>query len=233
MLSAIIGAAGALGSAIFGGIKSAQANRKAQQLIQQQRDDNRRWYNTKMNQDYTQRVDVQNAITRQRELLDEQIKRANARQVVGGGSEESAALAKEAANKSVADATADIAAAGANYKDQVEQQYRAQDAQLNQQQIQNYQQQAQQSAAAASQGVNAGLGLIGADSSLGGATAAAKQAAKNSVQQATQAKMNQMNQPTVSATGLGASALKANPTPIQSFDEMDATREVNMMKIPV
>lgn len=161
ILSSIIGGIGALGSAIYGGIKSSQANKRAQQLIQQQRDENRRWYNTKMNQDYTLRTDVQNAINRQRELLDEQIKRANARQVVGGGSEESAALAKEAANKSVADATADIAAAGANYKDQVEQQYRQQDAALNKQQVQGEQQQAAQSAAAASQAVNAGLNLVG------------------------------------------------------------------------
>ena len=159
--SSIIGGAAALGSAIYGAIKSSKANNAARRLIQQQRDENRAWYNTKRNQDYTQRADVQNAITRQRELLAEQIKSANARQVVGGGSDESAALAKEAANKSVASATADIAAAGANYKDQVEAQYRAQDAALNQQQAQSYQQQAAQTAQAASQAVNAGVGLVG------------------------------------------------------------------------
>ena len=161
VISSLIGAAGALGSAIYGAVKSSKANNQARRLIQQQRDDNRRWYDIKMNQDYTARADVQRAINKQRELLDEQIKRANARQVVGGGSDESAAIAKEAANKSVADATADIAAAGANYKDRVEQQYREQDAALNQQQAQSYQQQAAQTAQAASQAVNAGLNLVG------------------------------------------------------------------------
>lgn len=159
--STIIGAAGALGSAIYGAIASSKANNKARNLIKQQRADNRAWYDTKRNEDYTRRADVQNAITRQRELLAEQIKSANARQVVGGGSDESAALAKEAANRSVASATADIAAAGANAKDQAEAQYRAQDAALNQQEAQSYQQQAAQTAAAASQAVNAGIGLIG------------------------------------------------------------------------
>lgn len=161
LLSSIIGGVGALGSAIYGAIASSNANNKARKLIQNQRDENQRWYNTKMNEDYTQRADVQNAINRQRELLDEQIKRANARAVVGGASDESVALAKEAANKSVADATADIAAAGANYKERVENQYRAQDAALNQQQAQSYQQQAAQAAQAAGQAVNAGLNLVG------------------------------------------------------------------------
>jgi len=161
MLTSIIGGVGALGSAIYGAVKSSQANKKAQKLIQQQRDENKRWYNTKMNQDYTMRTDVQNAINRQRELLDEQYKRAKATNVVGGGSDEALALQKEAANKSLADTTADIAAAGANYKDQVENQYRANDAALNQQQAQAHQQQAAQTAQAASQAVNAGLSLVG------------------------------------------------------------------------
>ena len=161
LLSSIIGAAGALGSAIYGAVKSSKANNQARALIDQQRKDNRRWYETKMNQDYTQRADVQRAITKQRELLDEQLKRANAASRVSGASDESAALAKEAANKSVAEATADIAAAGANYKDNVEQQYRSQDAALNQQQAASFQSQAQQTAAAAGQAVNAGLGLVG------------------------------------------------------------------------
>lgn len=161
MLLSIAGGVAALGSAIIGAISSSAKARKARQLIQNQRDENQRWYNTKMNGDYTQRADVQNVINRQRELLDEQIKRANARSVVGGASEEQAALAKEAANKSIAQATADIAAEGANYKDRVEQQYRANDAALNQQQAQTYQQQAAQVSQAAGQAVNAGINLIG------------------------------------------------------------------------
>ena len=163
MLATLAGAAAALGGAIIGGINSAKANNQARRLLQQQRNENKRWYDTKMNQDYTQRTDIQQAINKQRELLDEQLKRSNANKVVGGGSDESAALAKEAANKSLADATAQIAAAGAEYKDQVEKEYRANDAALNQQEIQNYQNQAAQTAQAASQAVNAGIGLIGTD----------------------------------------------------------------------
>ena len=161
MWSAIIGGVAALGSAIYGGIKSAQANNNARRLIEQQRDDNRGWYNLRMSQDYTQRADVQAAIKRQRELLNEQYQRAKATNVVAGGTDEALALQQQAANKSVSDTMTDIAAQAANYKDNVEQQYRAQDVALNQQQVQNYQQQAAQTAQAASQGVNAGLGMLG------------------------------------------------------------------------
>lgn len=158
---AIGGGLAALGSAIYGGITSAKANNKARDLIAQQRNDNKAWYDLRMSQDYTLRTDVQAAIKRQRELLDEQYRRARATNVVAGGTDEALALQQQAANKSLSDTMTDVAAQAAAYKNNVEQQYRAQDAALNQQQVQNYQQQAAQAAQAASQGVNAGLGLMG------------------------------------------------------------------------
>ena len=133
MVSAIIGAVGALGSAIYGGIKSAQDNQRAQALIQQQRDENKAWYNLRRNQDYTQRADVQAAIKRQRELLNEQYDRARATNVVAGGTDEALALQQKAANQSLSNTMTDVAAQSSAYKDKVEEQYRAQDAALNQQ----------------------------------------------------------------------------------------------------
>lgn len=161
LLSSIVGGTTALGSAIYGGIASSRANNKARRLIKEQRDENRAWYDTKMAQDYTQRADVQAAIKRQRELLDEQYKRARATNVVAGGTDEALALQKQAANQSLSQTMTDVASNATNYKDNIESQYRAQDAALNQQQVQNYQQQAAQTAQAASQGVNAGIGLMG------------------------------------------------------------------------
>ena len=206
LISSIIGAVGALGSAIVGGIKSAQANEKFNKLQNSRRLENEKWYNTKMNEDYTQRTDVQNAITRQRELLDEQIKRGHARSIVGGASPEAAALEKEAANKSLAETSSDIASKAADYKDQVEQQYQAKKDALDEQEAQQYKEQAQSSAAAAGQAVNAGLGLVGqglGEVNLGGgASAAGKGVAKAAAQQAVQ---NQMNQPSYSSASLASS----------------------------
>lgn len=161
LISAIAGDVGALGSAIYGAIASSKANNKARRLIQKQRDDNKRWYDVKMSQDYTQRADVQAAINKQREMLNDQYKSARAASVVAGGTDEALAMQKAAANKAVSDTMSTIAANSANAKDSYEQQYRAQDAALNQQQVANYQQQAAQAAQAASQGVNAGLNLLG------------------------------------------------------------------------
>lgn len=160
-ITTAIGAATALGSAIYGAIKSSKYNKEADRLIQNQRDENKRWHDIKMSQDYTQRVDVQNAINRQREMLDEQYKRAKAANTVAGGSDAALAAQKEAANKALSDTMSDVASNAADYKDKVEQQYRQEDAALNQQQAQRAQQKADNAAAAASQGVNAGLNLVG------------------------------------------------------------------------
>lgn len=171
MVTAAIGAGLALGSAIYGGITSAVANNKARKLIQQQRDANKRWYDTKMAQDYTMRTDAQAAINRQRELLNEQYNKARKTGVVSGATDEAVALQKEAANRSVSDTMTDIASNASAYKDNVEARYKAEDAALNQQQVQNHQQQAAQTAQAASQAVNAGVNLLGNSLAMGGGNA--------------------------------------------------------------
>lgn len=120
-------------------------------MIQNQRDENKRWYDQKMAEDYMQRSDVQNVLRKQRELLNEQYQRARATNIVAGGTDESLALQQDAANQTMADTMANIAANASNYKESIEQQYRAQDAALNQQQIGVEQAQAQSIAQAASQ----------------------------------------------------------------------------------
>lgn len=155
------GAAASLASSIIGAVASSRANRKANDLIQTQRDENKRWYNTATNKDYTQRADVQAIFKRQKELLDEQYNRARKTAVVSGSTDESVALQKEAANKTLSDTATNIAAQSASYKDAVEQQYRAQDAALNQQQVAIEQNNANNIAKAAGLGIQAGLDLMG------------------------------------------------------------------------
>lgn len=160
MIGAIIGAAAQVGSSIYGAVKSSQANKRAQQMIQNQRDENKKWYDQKMAEDYMQRSDVQNVLRKQRELLSEQYQRARATNIVAGGTDESLALQQQAANEAMGNTMADIAANAANYKDSVENQYRAQDAALNQQQIGVEQAKAQSIAQAASQMGSAVSGLM-------------------------------------------------------------------------
>lgn len=160
MVGAIIGTAAQVGSSIYGAIKSSQANKRAEQFLQNQRDENQKWYNQKMAEDYTQRTDVQNVLRKQRELLQEQYQRARATNLVAGGTDESLALQQGAANDAMGDTMADIAANAASYKEGIEEQYRSQDAALNQQQIANEQNKAQTIANAAAQVGSAVSGLV-------------------------------------------------------------------------
>lgn len=162
LATSIIGGVSALGSAIAGSVASSKANRRARDIVQGQKDANRQWYNREMNEDYTSRSDVQAILEKQRELLDARYNQSRAQAAVSGASDEAQALEKEAANKSVADASAQIAANAENYKEGVEQQYMQTDAELSQQQARDEQSRAQAAAAAGSAGIAAGLNLVGA-----------------------------------------------------------------------
>ena len=129
-------------------------------MIQNQRDENRKWYDQKMAEDYMQRSDVQNVLRKQRELLNEQYQRARATNIVAGGTDESLALQQQEANETMGDTMANIAANASDYKDSIEQQYRANDAALNQQQIGVEQGKAQSIAQAAGQVGSAVSGLV-------------------------------------------------------------------------
>ena len=171
MVGQILGAAVQVGSSIYGAVKSSQANKQAQQMIQNQRDENKKWYDQKMAEDYMQRSDVQNVLRKQRELLNEQYQRARATNIVAGGTDESLALQQQAANETMGDTMANIAANASNYKDSIENQYRSQDAALNQQQIGVEQAKAQAIAQAAGQVGSAVGGLMtGAIGDKGSAT---------------------------------------------------------------
>ena len=170
MVGTILGAAAQVGSSIYGAIKSSQANKRAEQLLKNQRDENKKWYDQKMAEDYTKRTDVQNVLRKQRELLQEQYQRARATNLVAGGTDESLALQQQAANQAMGDTMANIAAQASSYKEGVENQFRTQDAALNQQQIANEQNRAQAIANAAGQVGSAVSGLMTGASPKGSST---------------------------------------------------------------
>lgn len=124
MIGTILGAVGSIGSAIYGAVKSSELNRTANALLENQINGTRDYYNRRLSEDYMNRSDVQSALTKQRELLDEQYKRARATNAVSGGTDESLALQKEAANKSLSETMGSIASAASSYRDRLEEQYR-------------------------------------------------------------------------------------------------------------
>ena len=160
MVGQLIGAAAQIGSSIYGAIKSSQANKRAEQMLQNQKDENQKWYDQKMAEDYTQRSEVQNVLNKQRELLQEQYKRARATNLVAGGTDEQMALQQQAANEAMGDTMSTIASGATAYKEEIENQYREKDAALTQQQIANEQAKAQSIATAAGQVGSAVSGLM-------------------------------------------------------------------------
>lgn len=160
MVGAAIGTAAQVGASIYGAIKSSQANKKAMDILKAQKDENKKWYEERMGEDYLQRADVQNVLRKQRELLGEQYKRARATNVVAGGTDESLAMQQQAANEIMGDTMGNIAAQAESYKEGVENQYRSTDAALAQQEMGIHQTQAQTIATAAGQVGKAVNGLV-------------------------------------------------------------------------
>jgi hypothetical protein len=160
MVGAAIGTAAQVGASIYGAIKSSQANKKAMDILKAQKDENKKWYEERMDEDYLQRADVQNVLRKQRELLGEQYKRARATNVVAGGTDESLAMQQQAANEVLGDTMGNIAAQAESYKEGVENQYRTTDAALAQQEMGIHQAQAQTIANAAGQVGKAVSGLV-------------------------------------------------------------------------
>lgn len=160
IISAGIGGALQLGSSIYGAVASAKQNAKAEEELNKRREENKRWYEMKMNEDYTMRPDVQNVLRKQREMLTEQYQRARATNIVAGGTDESLALQQQAANRQMGETMADVAANAATHKDAIEAQHRAEENALSQQQQQIYANQANATAQAAAQLGNAGSGLM-------------------------------------------------------------------------
>lgn len=160
MVGAIAGAAIQAGSSIYGAIKSSQANKRAMDILKARKEENKKWYEDKMSEDYMQRSDVQNVLRKQRDLLSEQYKRARATTLVAGGTDEALALQQQGANEAMGETMADIAAQASDYKESVENQYRTTDAALDQMEMGIHQQKAQSIATAAGQVGKAVGGLV-------------------------------------------------------------------------
>lgn len=160
-ITALIGAGLGLASSIYGAINSAQHNKRSQNLIDAQRRKNAQWYEQEMSRDYMNRQDTQAVLKKQKEMLDEYYNRAASASAVTGSTDEAAAQAKAAANKTLENTMTNIAANSAAYKDNIGQQYRSKDDLFNQQQSAIEAQRSQQISQAAGQAVNAGLSLVG------------------------------------------------------------------------
>lgn len=133
LFGSIDGGALKIGGSIFGGVKASKAMKKVKRNLEGQMKENQNWYDRRYNEDATQRADTQRILNMTMENIRNRNRMAEGRQAVMGGTDESVAAAKEANNQALADTMGQIAVANEARKDNIEQQYLANKADLNQQ----------------------------------------------------------------------------------------------------
>lgn len=134
-IATAIGAGASLASSIIGGLSASAAAKRAERMLSQQRTKNDAWYNRRYNEDYIDTAAGQNLVRRAKEYARNQWRRAEGARVVGGGTDASAALAKDAGNKMVGDTMANIAATDQQRKAAVDAAHRAEDNRITNAQI--------------------------------------------------------------------------------------------------
>ena len=146
-------------ASIFGEISNAKGYKKIINNLNEQKEENQDWYDQRYNEDSTQRADAQALLTQTEESIRNRNKQAAGAAAVMGGTEESVAAAKAANNTALTDAVSQINAQASNRKDQIEQQYQANKANLNSQ-INNMQEKKMQSTVEAIKGVADAAGSV-------------------------------------------------------------------------
>lgn len=132
-LGSLIGGAMKIGGSIFGGYKASQALKQVRKNLDNQLRENQDWYDRRYNEDATQRADAQRMLAMTNDLIKQRNKAAAGTQAVMGGTEESVAATKAANANALADTASQIAVAGANRKDDIENKYIANKANINKQ----------------------------------------------------------------------------------------------------
>ena len=144
-----------IGSSIFGGLSSAAAARRAEQLRREQDARNNAWFNRKYNESYIDTAAGRNAIRQAQDYAKTMTKRAEGAAAVTGGTDAAVAQAKESANKMIGDTIGNLAAQDTARKESAEATHLQQQAQSTAQQMQTQQMKANAIAQAASGASNA------------------------------------------------------------------------------
>lgn len=131
--AAAISAAASIGNAIFGGISAKKQKKQQLKAIKEAQRENRNWYNRRYNEDATQRADTQRMLTRTNDAIKKRTRAAYGRKAVVGGTDASIASTQQENAVAMGNAMSDIVANAEARKDNIEQQYRARQQELENQ----------------------------------------------------------------------------------------------------
>ena len=120
MIGAIIGAAAALGSAVYGGLKSASAARAQKREIANQEAKNNAWYERNYYQDYLNTSMAKSAMKRVEDSLDRRNRENQAQAVVTGATPEAIEARREGNEKVLSDTVGQLAARNDARKDSID-----------------------------------------------------------------------------------------------------------------
>ena len=123
MWGAIIAAGISAATAIAGGIAKANARKRADNRIDELSKREQDTYDRRYNERATERADAQRILTNVEERIKQRNKAAAGRAAVMGGTNEAAAVEKEANNKLLSDAVSQINAQGASRQDALDAQH--------------------------------------------------------------------------------------------------------------
>lgn len=142
-------------SSIIGGASAASAAKKAKRENTYRTNAEKAWYDKEYNTDYLDTKAGQNLMRRAQEVQDNYVRKADGAAAVGGGTAASVAQAKEAANRTIGDTVANVAAQDTSRKQQVSDQHRQNVTQLSMERQQVEQNRAQATSQAAQNMSNA------------------------------------------------------------------------------
>lgn len=108
-----------LGTA-FGAYQSAKYGNESRRVLKEGNSALQSWYNGKLAEDYTSRSDFQSIFNKQRDLLNEQYKRAKGAVNVVGGTDESLAMHKASNALANAQIMGNVASNASAYKDNID-----------------------------------------------------------------------------------------------------------------
>ena len=179
-LAGIASMAGSVAGSLFGGAKARKAakkavgkrhydaimSKKAARERQYRANAEKAWYEKAYNTDYLDTKAGQNLLRRAQEVQDNYIRKADGAAAVAGGTAASAAMAKEAANRTMGDAIANIGARDSANKESVSAQHMQNQMGFSKEREDAYNQQAQNASDA---GQNMSNALMSAASMLDGA----------------------------------------------------------------
>ena len=123
MLGGIIGAAGGALGGVLGGVSRNKMLKKQMKMVNQQKQENQDWYDRRYNEDSTQRADAQAMLTKTAEAIKQRNRASAGSAAVMDGTDESLAATKAANAQAMAETASNIAVAGEQRKDQIENQY--------------------------------------------------------------------------------------------------------------